>query len=506
MLNIVVALFLFGSSTCVYSLPSHGSWYRYAQEVIKNKEHEPYPVGIDEDPSMHWFTQRLDHFDRQVTQKWQQRSFQNDTFFDGTGPVFICVGGEGPPLDASVLIASVHCNDMVELAPQVGALMVALEHRYYGASMPTGRELSTQKLRWLSSQQALGDLAEFHSQIVSNYSLTDSNKWVSFGGSYPGMMSGFFRLKYPNLVHASVSSSSPWNALLDMQQYQNIVGDSLAITSVGGSDQCKSYVVDGHNAIASMITTSEGRSTLASLFNFCDAENALSTELIAGEWAGSGVIEVPSQENDPSCSTPGCDINSICQILENSNSTNDDIDENVLKLVSVSNAQNNNQCILGWTENDMKETYEKAFFDIESSARSWPYQTCTEFGFYQTCEYGSRCPFVQGYQNLSQQVKLCERMFDISQDFVQEQIDATNACYGADQPKGSRILFPNGNVDPWSGCGVLTAPTDDEPVMMVDGSSHHFWTHPANEIIQESVQEAKLAIQEQVVTWLNQED
>lgn len=35
----------------------------------------------------------------------------------------------------------------VELAPQVGALMVAVEHRYYGASMPTGREFSTEKLR-----------------------------------------------------------------------------------------------------------------------------------------------------------------------------------------------------------------------------------------------------------------------------------------------------------------------------------------------------------------------
>lgn len=137
---------------------------RYAKDVLEHKE--KYQVSIDQDPSMHWFTQSLDHFDRQVTKKWQQRSFQNDTFFDGTGPVFLCVGGEGPPLDASVLIASVHCNDMVELAPQVGALMLAVEHRYYGDSMPTGRELSTEKLRWLSSQQALGDLAEFHTQVI----------------------------------------------------------------------------------------------------------------------------------------------------------------------------------------------------------------------------------------------------------------------------------------------------------------------------------------------------
>jgi hypothetical protein len=57
---------------------------------------------------------------------------------------------------------------------------------------------------------------------------------------------GFFRLKYPHLVHASISSSSPWNAVVDMQVYEDIVGDSLAIESVGGSDECKATVVNGH--------------------------------------------------------------------------------------------------------------------------------------------------------------------------------------------------------------------------------------------------------------------
>ncbi len=32
------------------------------------------------------------------------------------------------------------------------------------------------------------------------------------------MMAGFFRLKFPHLVHAAVSSSSPWLAKLDMQE------------------------------------------------------------------------------------------------------------------------------------------------------------------------------------------------------------------------------------------------------------------------------------------------
>jgi hypothetical protein len=113
---------------------------------------------------------------------------------------------------------------------------------------------------------------------------------------------------------------------------------------------------------------------------------------------------------------------------------------------------------------------------------------------------------VRGYNNVSQQVAMCKRMFGIEPEEVEAQIEATNACYGADQPMGSRILFPNGNVDPWSGCGVLVSPKSDEPVMMVDGSSHHFWTHPADQIVQESVAQAKADIQQQVVAWLAEED
>jgi len=43
---------------------------------------------------------------------------------------------------------------MVHLAEQHSALIVALEHRYYGLSQPFS-DLSTANLRFLSSRQAL---------------------------------------------------------------------------------------------------------------------------------------------------------------------------------------------------------------------------------------------------------------------------------------------------------------------------------------------------------------
>lgn len=58
-------------------------------------------------------------------------------------------------------------------------------------------------LKYLSSRQALADLSNFHRQVTEEYKLTDANKWVSFGGSYPGMLAGWFRLKFPNLGEQS---------------------------------------------------------------------------------------------------------------------------------------------------------------------------------------------------------------------------------------------------------------------------------------------------------------
>ncbi|KAH8098285.1 hypothetical protein JL720_1220 [Aureococcus anophagefferens] len=118
-----------------------------------------------------YFTQRLDHFDGSVNGTFQQRYFLNATYFTEDGPVFLCVGGRGPALDASVLYHS-----------------VALEHRYYGRSVPPSAERGARRLRHLSSQQAVGDIAAFHGFVAEMMNLTSANKWVTFGGSYPGML------------------------------------------------------------------------------------------------------------------------------------------------------------------------------------------------------------------------------------------------------------------------------------------------------------------------------
>lgn len=77
--------------------------------------------------------------------------------------------------------------------------------------------MSSKNLVHLSSEQALADLAEFIVDIKPKYKIPPTAKWVAFGGSYPGSLAAWLRMKYPHLIHAAVSSSGPLLAKIDFK-------------------------------------------------------------------------------------------------------------------------------------------------------------------------------------------------------------------------------------------------------------------------------------------------
>jgi len=76
--------------------------------------------------------------------------------------------------------------------------------------------LNTTNLLYLNIEQALADIAEFINIITNeNENLLFNAKWVVFGGSYAGNLAAWSRMKYPQLIHAAVSSSSTLGAAID---------------------------------------------------------------------------------------------------------------------------------------------------------------------------------------------------------------------------------------------------------------------------------------------------
>ena len=143
----------------------------------------------------------------------------------------------------------------------------------------------------------------------------------------------------------------------------------------------------------------------------------------------------------------------------------------------VAAEQQSNECItVDWKGTlDFIKDPEKA---MGGGLRSWLWQTCTEFGFYQTCETNSSCPYGKGYHTLGQDFQICDYAFGISKTEVLESIEQTKEYYGGNKllQGGSRIVSVNGNVDPWATLARDDdTPNSDDPLLptfMVEGASH----------------------------------
>ena len=239
---------------------SHGSDGNHVQNVLNDlsKTHALHATD-NTDITFMYQDALLDHYDTSVLNpsadaKWDQKFYYDERFWCGEGcPVFLMIGGEGPqgPISEKLF--------MYGVAEEQGALMVSLEHRYYGESYPT-KDMSNPNLVYLTSSQALADLARFIEYISSlspqsteeelckaepcltvKAPVKDS-KWVSFGGSYPGNLATWLKLKYPSSVVGTIGSSAPVKGDYNYFKYAQVVGSALKYPLIGGSDQCYAVV------------------------------------------------------------------------------------------------------------------------------------------------------------------------------------------------------------------------------------------------------------------------
>jgi pimeloyl-ACP methyl ester carboxylesterase len=79
------------------------------------------------------------------------------------------------------------------------------------------RDLNARNMIFLSSEQALADLAYFIEAMTVKYEVPEGTKWIAFGGSYSGALAAWLRAKYPHLVHGAVSASAPLLAKADFR-------------------------------------------------------------------------------------------------------------------------------------------------------------------------------------------------------------------------------------------------------------------------------------------------
>jgi len=359
-----------------------------------------------------------------------------------------------------------------------------VEHRFYGESQPFS-DLSTPNLQYLSSDQALADLSYF----IQNFKATwkaQSASVVTFGGSYPGALAAFFRLKYPHLVKAAVASSAPVLAVLDMTTYLDVVEESL--TKLAGIT-CDENIQAATDLIQTLLSNSTGRQLVSKYFNTCEQ---IQTDLDVANFMSTimGFFMETVQYNTDLPST--IEIPSLCDIMDA------DATDLISRYVAVTQLYQQGQCLEISYDNMIAQLQNITIGDETGvGIRQWTYQTCAEFGYFQSTDspnqpFGNLVP-------LSFFTGICSDAFGF--DWL-PRIAETNGYYGGKQPGGSRVLFVNGGLDPWSSLSVTKTISPDLPAIFITGTSHCANMFPATAGDPPSLAIAQGQIAMQIHQWL----
>ena len=199
--------------------------------------------------TLRWSDQFLDNFGWSNT-TFKQRVFVYDAYFRAGGPILFYTGNE-----ANVELFVNNTGWPWTYGPELGALLVFAEHRFFGSSIPDACKGATvdDALRrcgnFLSSRQAMADFARNIVELTAEYG---AGRTITLGGSYGGMLAAWMRMTYPSIVAGAIASSAPIACIdpgYDPRKYWAQV--SFDATTAAGSPEPECHALLG-NATAAM--------------------------------------------------------------------------------------------------------------------------------------------------------------------------------------------------------------------------------------------------------------
>lgn len=429
-----------------------------------------------------WFNQTLDHFSPYDHRQFGQRYYEFlDHFRLPDGPIFLKICGEsacnGIP------------NDYISvLAKKFGAAVVSLEHRYYGKSSPF-KSLTTENLKFLSSKQALFDLAIFRQYYQESLNVKRKsnveNPWFVFGISYSGALSAWFRLKFPHLTCGSLASSAVVQAVYNFTEFDQQIG-------VSAGPECKAVLQEITKLVDQMLA-SNGKA-LKTLFG--------ATELkINGDFlyflADAAVIAF--QYGNP---------DKLCSPLIEAKKAGEDLVSAYATYVKDYYVRDFGASVQTYNQQHLKNTT----ISDGSGDRLWWFQVCTEVAYFQVAPTNDSIR--SSGVDTSYHLDLCKNVFGKG---IYPDVDATNIYYGGTKIAGSKIIFTNGSQDPWRHASKQISSPDMPSYLITCHNCGHGTDMrgcPQSHLVPEgnaqncsspdAVQKVRQQVVEQIDLWLSQ--
>ena len=413
---------------------------------------------------------RLDHFSWSNLSTFPLRYYICNEYWKNTkheGSMFVYLGNE-----ADVTLYLNHSGLMWESAPEHNAMLVFIEHRYYGESKPFDVGHIRQHMGYLTTEQAMADFAYVIDGLKVEFG---DAPVITFGGSYGGMLCVFFREKYPHLVDGTIAASAPiwaYQGLGDVDSY----GFAKVVTrdaspKGGSSKECIPHARQAWKILFDLGKSEEGRARIAKSMRLCSQPNDEIEVQALADWA-SEAWDMLAMGNYPYPSgyildgqgiLPAFPVRVACQHLDNGGVPleGDALLSRMADAIGV--FYNFSQALtcydpeIGPSSNASKETED-----------FWSYQYCTEH-FMPFSKDGVHDMFWDQPFNVTEAVEECKNNWGVVPDVRKSVIE----WGGRNILTHTNIVFSNGLLDPWSATGVLDPPNTETTVIILSQGAHH---------------------------------
>ncbi|XP_040069945.1 lysosomal Pro-X carboxypeptidase isoform X2 [Ixodes scapularis] len=369
----------------------------------------------------HVFRTKVDHFAYHNDETFEMRYMVADQYWDRNGgPIFLYTGNED---DIESFITNT----------------------------------SPSKLGYLTSEQALADYADLLLHLKAKLPGAEKSPVVAFGGSYGGLLSAWFRIKYPHLITAALASSAPVNmfpGLVPCSTY------SIAITEAFRrvSELCTHAIRQSWSPLEAMGATEKGTKTLQEKFNLCQTLNpgnyTVFRDWIRDTYAVLALVNYP-EPGSLITPLPGSPVKAVCNALTKA------IGNRSAMVDAVAAAVN-----LFFNSTGTRKCHDVSIF--QSAVPSWRFQGCTELVM-PVCSDGVTDMFYPSSWNLTEVTAKCRETFGVTPDIYKSVM-----LYGGGHlARATNIVFSNGDVDPWASVGLLEPPSDSVVVIIIPDAAHH---------------------------------
>lgn len=429
--------------------------------------------------------QPVDHFDTNETRSWNMTYIQNIEYWKPNGPIYINIGGAGPcTVQINFFKEGFFLYDLVK---ETNGALFGFEHRYYGSSTPLSIT-KTENLIYLNSKQALADLATLIKYVKSTLK-AENSKVVVVGGSRignAGNLAAWMRLLYSDIVDAAVSDSAPVLAKADFKDFFEIVGEDF---SKYGTPDCYDKISQMFTRFQTLLSTPEGIKQLKkeqSICNFVDM-TLKENQQVFFEYYLDNFIVSTLVAPDVDYFQLECDNNFTAYGIQ------------WFELEILPSERNyvtwDDE---GWCINlDFYQLFDRKYKDC------YLYQQCTEFGSFPSTESGKH-PFTNSLP-VEYYYKACKVQFgpEFGKKKVEDGVKATNEMYGGLHPNVTKVVFVNGEFDPWRKLGITENLSDDAPAFVVAKSGRsQLLMSPNMDADSEELKEARKKVKSLIKKWI----